>query len=563
MASKYENYAKKIYGDYGTSDVVSDAGYEPQQDVIMMPKSMPTGDSKYSLPKEPGTEKKGFWQSLGGVAKAITAPDVMANVNLPLLGIAEVIATKGKSQGDYALKMQDILKKNIKDKEDREQTARDRALNRQKAIVQLEEVTRNKKNREKTSEIAKNFDYGALVNKKIDPEMNATLREYYSANPDQLSDLIKQIGKGDASMSVAMWENIMSRDPSTIEHNQATLDDLLKGGILTQEEYNSYKAFNDENTSYKLKMKLAGIIETSAKERAKTGPMVDRQAAMLPGKIKEKYANIAPEVQKTEEIERTRGKAERSKKQELRSNQASLDFDRLKSAMSQTWRLKVDAMFSPKIPLEQESAIGRTIARGAATLGRKFQTADTDAIEAYDGQLTETAMSMMPIMTGSSRIIESIYQMVRRSLPDPLEGESRSGQKLEATLRNMFAARNAFMNSGINLDDYDDEDLQDPNSEISKELEAIYRRGAPLSEEDRRQADLLVEEIIGYIPSKELPPLRDKNDPQQIIRRRPKSEGQPASKPQGIPTVTNDAEFNALPSGSQFKDPQGNIRRKP
>jgi hypothetical protein len=36
----------------------------------------------------------------------------------------------------------------------------------------------------------------------------------------------------------------------------------------------------------------------------------------------------------------------------------------------------------------------------------------------------------------------------------------------------------------------------------------------------------------------------------------------PAPTPQ-IPTVTTDEEYDALPSGAQFTDPQGNIRRKP
>lgn len=37
----------------------------------------------------------------------------------------------------------------------------------------------------------------------------------------------------------------------------------------------------------------------------------------------------------------------------------------------------------------------------------------------------------------------------------------------------------------------------------------------------------------------------------------------PSARLQNLPTVASDEEFNALPSGTQFVDPEGNIRRKP
>lgn len=37
----------------------------------------------------------------------------------------------------------------------------------------------------------------------------------------------------------------------------------------------------------------------------------------------------------------------------------------------------------------------------------------------------------------------------------------------------------------------------------------------------------------------------------------------PAARLQNLPTVASDEEFNALPSGTRFVDPDGNIRRKP
>lgn len=36
-----------------------------------------------------------------------------------------------------------------------------------------------------------------------------------------------------------------------------------------------------------------------------------------------------------------------------------------------------------------------------------------------------------------------------------------------------------------------------------------------------------------------------------------------AARMQNLPTVSSDEEFNALPSGTRFVDPEGNIRRKP
>lgn len=37
----------------------------------------------------------------------------------------------------------------------------------------------------------------------------------------------------------------------------------------------------------------------------------------------------------------------------------------------------------------------------------------------------------------------------------------------------------------------------------------------------------------------------------------------PAARLQNLPTVASDEQFNALPSGAKFVDPDGNIRRKP
>jgi len=37
----------------------------------------------------------------------------------------------------------------------------------------------------------------------------------------------------------------------------------------------------------------------------------------------------------------------------------------------------------------------------------------------------------------------------------------------------------------------------------------------------------------------------------------------PAARLQNLPTVASDEEYNALPSGTQFVDPEGNIRSKP
>lgn len=37
----------------------------------------------------------------------------------------------------------------------------------------------------------------------------------------------------------------------------------------------------------------------------------------------------------------------------------------------------------------------------------------------------------------------------------------------------------------------------------------------------------------------------------------------PSARLQNLPTVASDEQFNALPSGAQFVDPDGNIRRKP
>lgn len=245
----------------------------------------------------------GFWKSLGSVAQKVATPENVANIAMPLLGIAEVIATKGASKGDYALKSQQLINQSIRDKEERQESARDKVLQRKKAEIDIDTALRGidkadteKRARERTAELARKLDYGQLTGENVSEEVNHWAREYYAENPEELKTVMQNSTKGKGSMSVAMWENMMSKDPKTITDNEAALNSLLSDGVLTESQYDAYMALNDNNTSYQLKKKIADIIQVGAKERSRTGPMVERQRAMIPGKVQEAGATTEARV---------------------------------------------------------------------------------------------------------------------------------------------------------------------------------------------------------------------------------------------------------------------------
>lgn len=201
-------------------------------------------------------------------------------------------------------------------------------------------------------------------------------------------------------------------------------------------------------------------------------------------------------------------------------------FGKMTSLVATTWDRKLEQLE------ETGAGLPATIANITMEKLVKWLPSDWDGLQnkypktaAYAGQLVEMASTIMPIMTGSVRLVESIYNKVLESLPSMAESELVSLGKLYQTIRNMYGLNKALERAGILAGDYTEEELEDENHPVNKIL-ATYGT-ARLTSEDQAEFDKLATDIFG------------------------------------TPEISNDDEYKALPSGILFIDPEGNARRKP
>ncbi len=82
----------------------------------------------------------------------------------------------------------------------------------------------------------------------------------------------------------------------------------------------------------------------------------------------------------------------------------------------------------------------------------------------------------------------------------------------------------------------------------------------PTSDEGKTLARDFVRNKVDPIVTMETPNGRQFIGPQSVYMER---FGAGAGTPQRLPTVSTDAQYDALPSGAQFLDPRGNVRSKP
>jgi hypothetical protein len=272
MGTKYADFYKRNYG--ATNDSMSSS------DIFNKLPEAPRGDS--------GAGANPF-RSLGGIAKKITAPETIANVAMPLLGIAEVIATKGRSQGDYALKAQATMNQGMRDKEEREQSARDRALQRQKAQIDIDTALRGiedadtqKKARERTAGLARTMDFGKLLGAEVEPEVNEWARQYYAENPDELKSVMAGVSKGQGKIFAGLLEEQMLDTPDNVEAMNSSIDEFVTSGVLSPEKGESLKKMNVQGSRRDLRKFLFNLESERAKVYAQTPAKVDQKRQLLP-----------------------------------------------------------------------------------------------------------------------------------------------------------------------------------------------------------------------------------------------------------------------------------------
>lgn len=449
-----------------------------------------------------------FWNSLGGIAKAVTRPEVMANIAMPLLGIAEVIATKGRSQGDYALRSQDAINKNIRDKDEREQSARDKALNRQLTKAQLDTAMRGidkayteKSAREKTSKLAMTMDYGKLTGEDIGEDANQWAREYYSANPEQLKGLMEAVSKGQGSKGVTIALETALNTQEAIQGLNASIDDLAMNYGVPASVAESMKKMNVFGNRLNLQKEISKIRTGAETVRAQTGPKVQQKIALTDPEA----AAEAEKVKRKKQAELQVAPApsysdlQKDKESEGKEEQKVSDFRQLTNVIDE-------------ISNDPYLRTGLDPRRMLAMVPGTNEYTSTERINYLKNNLAVLARGKLK---GQGQVSDFEGKMLRDA----------------TTMLSTNLKKSDFDREMKRLSDYF------INGVVPKDLEDEYRQAA-LADRKTKSA------MPGTMPTN-------------------RGNAAPATKTNNIPTVTNDAEYDAIPSGAQFKDPQGNIRRKP
>ena len=165
---------------------------------------------------------------------------------------------------------------------------------------------------------------------------------------------------------------------------------------------------------------------------------------------------------------------------------SQVDMDKVEQLFSNLWDRKK----------EQLGSTGSGPLVGAAKKGlAKIRAPGGEATAAYAGQVTETAAALNRIVTGQNRVVESIYNRLAASLPDIWDTETYAKTKLEQSIRNSYGLMKAVRKRGINLSNYSDEDLANPDSDISQHMASM----APEALDARDNAELqgILDRVFG------------------------------------------------------------------
>lgn len=180
-----------------------------------------------------------------------------------------------------------------------------------------------------------------------------------------------------------------------------------------------------------------------------------------------------------------------SKGKETPVQKIEVQFEKVKNLMRSLFERKTESLAETK---------GAGIIKG--TLGQIAGAAKIKGFEstaAYEGQRTETALALNSILTGQNRVIKSIVDKILNTLPDVRDPDSYTKAKIKQSLINSYGIVRAVQQAGIDFNQYTDEALADPNSNVNRQIIALSPK--PLSIQEKKDIDKLVNSIFGTGPS--------------------------------------------------------------
>lgn len=115
----------------------------------------------------------------------------------------------------------------------------------------------------------------------------------------------------------------------------------------------------------------------------------------------------------------------------------------------------------------------------------------------FVGQRGELALKMMPLLTGSVRIVESIFRYLTRSLPDKNDGPKTAKSKMEQTIKNMYGFSKAMEKNNIPPGAFDNMSEKEANKLGSKiTTEAMAYK---LTDQDKEELKTILEDITSPV----------------------------------------------------------------
>ena len=125
--------------------------------------------------------------------------------------------------------------------------------------------------------------------------------------------------------------------------------------------------------------------------------------------------------------------------------------------------------------------IGRASGKIGGDVGDKFANS-----LAFPGSKTEMILRMMPLISGSVRIIRSVFNKLLESLPSGQDGPLTTKTKISQTVENMFGFMKSIQSGSVTLDELD--------SMSGNDIEALIST-FNFSDDERKQIDAVIDTV--------------------------------------------------------------------
>jgi len=320
----------------------------------------------------------------------------------------------------------------------------------------------------------------------------------------------------------------IAESQKTIDFMQSKLDQGLRGDY---ERLGGDKTFKEAKRVVKGEQKnIIGVDEKVAKEqgkieekRLKAASTKDfekkrfdaaKQGILLEGL--ELLQPIAVQNQILESklaqkaIEKERAKRDSAgAKGGVKAEQESVEQEtKLRKAVGQFSRL-VSAFKGKKEEQGSLGILGDLRGQFGTFTDKLLDQGDFGRTSAVSGQIEETALALVPIITGGSRVLKSVLRYIKRTLPPENDSEAGAASKIRQSITNAFSLHFAFKKARTQGESEEEIETQIENlggklkpDQFDRLLDGIAQNYT-FTPEEQAQVEAVVNEILSTPAAKE------------------------------------------------------------